>query len=88
MNFFLRRVCPIVAIVIFVGGLWLWIGGTFFESHKEIKSMIVINKNPESLFMNIFGLYFFLKCTFCSMVLLILSRWFLLKVDQGNGQAD
>ncbi len=87
MNFFLRKVCPTAALVIFLGGLWLWIGGTYFESHKEIKSVIVVNQNPESLFMNMFGLYFFLKCTFCALVLFILSRWLLLKSGKKTGRA-
>lgn len=80
MVFFLRRVCPAASIAIFLGGLWLWIGGTYFDSGGKIKAEIVVNANPQNLFMNIFGLYFFLKCTFSSMVLFILSRWMLLRI--------
>ena len=82
MRFFLRWLCPIVAAIIFIGGLWLWIGGTYFENHNEDKSVIIVNDNPESLLMNIFGLYFFLKCAFCSFVLFILSYWLLRGIEK------
>ena len=75
MIFFLRRACPVAAAIIFLGGLWLWLGSTYFDGQVRLKT------SHDHPFMNIFGLYFFLKCTFSAMVLLILSRWLLLKLS-------
>ncbi len=85
MKIFLRNICPVIAVVIFIGGLWLWIGGTYLEGGPEIKSLIVVNENPQNLFLNVLGLYFFLKCTFCAVVIFLLSRWMLTRLETGTG---
>lgn len=85
MKYFLRNVCPAIAAMIFIGGLWLWIGGTYLEGGREIKALIVVNENPQNLFLNVLGLYFFLKCTFCAVVIFLLSRWMLTRTETGNG---
>ena len=86
VNFFLRWLCPFVAVWIFIGGLWIWIGGTYLTHDDEVKSKIVVHGDPENLFLNIFGLYFFLKCTFCSFVLFILSRWLSLTFEKRDSE--
>jgi hypothetical protein len=74
MEFYLRRINPIVALAILLICTWIWLGGYFLNfdggetSFQEGVSII----DPSEMG---FSLYFFAKGLFCSAMLLLFGEF-------------
>lgn len=74
MEFYLRRINPVVALVILLICTWIWLGGYFLNlgggetSFQEGVSII----DPGEM---AFSLYFFAKGLFCSAMLLLFGEF-------------